>query len=556
MPVPAPQVPPSQQTTSVFVCPSQEQLRHLLAEKLPQAERAAVEVHIEQCRQCQQMLEALTEDSVVHPRAQVNSSGQLGLLGLRKGHSEQPAPAPPDAQVRGESPILTPDGPEGTPLLPPALAEWIDRICDDFESAWKAARTDGPSVREPPSLEDYLAQAPESSLETSALLHELIQLDIYYRASQGEELCPDDYRARFPALDRVLLTQAPAKHAPGNPHPAGPPRRASSRAQTPVRPPTIPGYELLEELGRGGMGVVYKARHLALNRIVALKMILHTKHARPEDRVRFRAEAEAVAQLQHPHIVQIYEIGDHDGMPFFSLEFCSGGPLTRKLRDIPLPPRESAELTQTLARAMQAVHEVRVIHRDLKPDNILLTVDGTPKITDFGLAKRLDQPGQTQTGVILGTPSYMAPEQAGGKNADLSPRTDVYALAAILYEMLTGRPPFKAATVWETRTQVLTVEPVPPRRLQPQVPADLETVCLKGLQKDPRRRYASAAELADDLARFLRGEPIRARPVPVWERVLRWARRQPAAAALFVAVFLALVVRCLAPPFTPCTRTR
>ena len=293
-----------------------------------------------------------------------------------------------------------------------------------------------------------------------------------------------------------------------------------------------PGYEILGELGRGGMGVVYKARQVKLNRIIALKMILSGAHAGAHELARFRVEAEAIARLSHPNIVQVYEIGEHEGKPFFSLEFCGGGGLDRKLHGTPLPPREAAALVEALARAIQAAHAQQVIHRDLKPANVLLTEDGTPKITDFGLAKILDEAGQTQSGAVMGTPSYMAPEQATGRTAEAGPAADVYSLGAILYECLTGRPPFRAATATETVLQVIADEPVAPSRLAPACPRDLETICLKCLQKEPHRRYASAEALGDDLRRFLTGEPIAARPVGRLERAVKWARRRPAAAAL------------------------
>src|SRR5262245_14685053 len=275
----------------------------------------------------------------------------------------------------------------------------------------------------------------------------------------------------------------------------------------------IPGYELLEELGRGGMGVVYKARQTRLGRTVALKMTLAGGHARPEDLSRFKAEAEAIARLQHPHIVQVYEVGEHDGLPFFCLEFCPGGSLDRKLNGTPLPPGQATALVEVLARAMQAAHEKGVVHRDLKPANVLLAEDGSPKISDFGLAKRLDAVGQTHSGAVMGTPSYMAPEQAAGRVRDIGPLADVWALGAILYECLTGRPPFRAATTVDTLVQVVHDDPVPPGRLAPKLPRDLQTICLKCLQKEPHRRYGSAAELAEDLRRFQAGEPILARPV-------------------------------------------
>jgi tetratricopeptide (TPR) repeat protein len=317
----------------------------------------------------------------------------------------------------------------------------------------------------------------------------------------------------------------------------------------------VPGYDILAELGRGGMGVVYQARHTALKRLVALKVILSGDFASREQVDRFRGEAEAVARLRHPNIVQIHEIGEARGCPFFSLEFVEGGSLARRIAGTPQPPRPAATLVITLARAMHAAHQAGVVHRDLKPANVLLgrkpaaaetgepTLEGVePKISDFGLAKRLDGEGEhTRTGAIVGTPSYMAPEQAEGRVRDVGPAADVYALAAILYEMLTGRPPFKGATVRDTLEQVSTREPVPPTQLQPKLPRDLETICLKGLRKDARQRYATAEELAEDLQRWLDGRPILARPVPGWERALKWARRRPALAGLVAATLLALL---------------
>jgi WD40 repeat protein len=315
-------------------------------------------------------------------------------------------------------------------------------------------------------------------------------------------------------------------------------RRASVRT---TERPLIPSYEILGELGRGGMGVVYKARQTALNRLVALKMILAGAHAGAGLVSRFRAEAETVARLKHPHIVQVYEVGEAGGLPYCALEFCDGGSLAERLRDGPLPAGEAAQVTAKLAGAMHAAHQAGVVHRDLKPANVLLTADGSPKVTDFGLAKCLDAAdGQTRSGDLLGTPSYMAPEQARGSLKEIGPATDVYALGAILYELLTGRPPFRAATVMETLDLVRNTEPLPPRQLQPKCPRDLEIICLKCLRKEPGKRYARALELAEDLRRFQNGEPIRARPVHLLERAVKWVRRRPALAGLAALVLLSV----------------
>ena len=271
----------------------------------------------------------------------------------------------------------------------------------------------------------------------------------------------------------------------------------------------VPGYELLGELGRGGMGVVYRARQVGLNRIVALKMVLHADHAGESVRVRFRAEAEAVARLRHPNVVQIYDVGEIDSRPFFSMEYVEGGSLAEEVRGKTLPPREAAELVRTLALAVEAAHRAGIVHRDLKPANVLMTADGTPKVTDFGLAKQLDtQSGQTQSGTVLGTPSYMAPEQAAGKSKEIGPAADVYSLGAILYELLTGRPPFQGETTTETLLRVLDSEPQRPRTFNRHIDTALEAVCLKCLEKVPQDRYPSAAALADDLEAYLKGETV------------------------------------------------
>jgi eukaryotic-like serine/threonine-protein kinase len=303
--------------------------------------------------------------------------------------------------------------------------------------------------------------------------------------------------------------------------------------------PQVPGYRVEAVLGRGGMGVVYRAWHLRLRRAVALKMLLAGPCARPEELERFQREAEAVAALGHPNIVQVHDVGDVGGRPYFTMEFVEGGSLAEQIQGVPQPARQAATLVATLADAIHVAHQSGIVHRDLKPANILLTRDGTPKITDFGLARRLEgDRNLTLSGFPVGTPSYMSPCQARGDKSALGPATDVYALGAILYELLTGRPPFRAESATATLQQVVADEPVPPSRLNSQVPRDLQTICLKCLSKEPHRRYASAAALAEDLRRFLRGEPIAARRAGRLERLARWARRQPAAAALLAGTLL------------------
>jgi serine/threonine-protein kinase len=301
--------------------------------------------------------------------------------------------------------------------------------------------------------------------------------------------------------------------------------------------PDIPGYKLEDVIGQGGVGVVFRARHLKLNRLIALKMLLLGAFASRHERARFIREAEAVAALSHPHIVQIFDVGEFERRPFFTMELLEGGSLAQRLAGAPQPSRQSAQLVATLAMAVAYAHELGIVHRDLKPGNILLTSNDTPKIADFGLARRVDAAQDlTITGARLGTPSYMAPEQASGKTSAVGPASDVYALGAILYEMLTGRPPFRADTAVETERQVIYEEPARPSRLNASVPRDLQTICLKCLQKDPQRRYASAPDLADDLSRYLDGKPILARPVAGFERMIKWMRRRPSSAALIASV--------------------
>jgi hypothetical protein len=356
-----------------------------------------------------------------------------------------------------------------------------------------------------------------------------------------EELCQDcpelleEVRFRIEALEALYrLPVGSLTLVSTLRRPAGPPGAEAE-------PPQVAGYELLGELGRGGMGVVYKAWQTGLRRVVALKMILAGPYAGSDERARFAREAEAAARLQHPNIVPIYEVGESQGRPYLALEYVDGGSLAQRLQGSPLPAREAAGLVEALARAVHHAHGRGIVHRDLKPANVLMAADGTPRVGDFGLARILagGDGAQTQSGDVMGTPSYMAPEQAAGRGKEAGPAADVYALGAILYECLTGRPPFKGESALETLRQVIADDPVPLTRLQPKVPRDLDTICLKCLQKEPQQRYASAAALADDLRRFQGGEPVAARPAGRGERAWKWARRRPAAAALLAVSALA-----------------
>jgi serine/threonine protein kinase/WD40 repeat protein len=414
--------------------------------------------------------------------------------------------------------------------------------------------------------ETYLEQHPDLRGDEDAVV-DLLYHEILLRREAGEQPELHEYEERFPDLAGLLRLQLEvdrALSAGSLPDPAQQPTLSISATERPTAAelPVITGYTVLSILGRGGMGIVYKAWHLGLKRLVTIKM-LREGIPDAEERARFRTEAEAVARLRHPHIVHIYEIGELAGRQFCVFEFVEGMSLAEKLQGVPQPTRDTALLVEILARTVHYAHQQGIVHRDLKPANILLgakqqaaeytpsakpqAFEHTPKITDFGLAKRLDDDtGQTRSGAILGTPNYMAPEQAGGQSKAIGPTADVYALGAILYEMLTGRPPFQGATVLDTLEQVRSVEPVPPSRLQPKLSVDLETITLKCLEKDPARRYPTALELAEELRLYQNDQPIRARPIGKLVRAWRWCRRNPAwttvvaAAVLFVTTIALL----------------
>lgn len=400
--------------------------------------------------------------------------------------------------------------PQNSPELSAVQLQKVDEICNVFEQAFK----DGNS----PVAEDFLDGVVQEV--RTVLLPELIRLEKHYRPNCSTA----EFSRRFPEVEHSWLKSLEEDvHAP--------------------QFPAIPGYFIIEELGRGGMGVVYLAADLNLHRQVALKMMHQSSNVSVEHRRRFLTEARAAARLQHPNLVQIYDSGEFEGHPFLVFELVDGGTLAEKIRVQPLTDPEAAELLETLSRALQFAHDRHIIHRDLKPSNILLGSDGVARISDFGLAKRLDDDvTQTISGVVVGTPSYMAPEQAAGLSEASSPAVDVYSLGAILYELLTGEPVFKAASVMETLELLRTQSPVPPRRIRKSIPRDLETICLKCLQREPERRYISAQVLADEIGRFRRGESIIARPVSTVERAGRWCLRHPLPASLAAALIAVVAI--------------
>ncbi len=424
------------------------------------------------------------------------------------------------------------------------LVRRIDAICRQFEADWRAGRQ--------PRLEDYLGEVPDGCraalrAELEALLAELRprerpESDLGSRTerppstiAEAPTIAPRTAAAQ-PLPDEAStpvheeLTVRPGADATVELESSGLP---ASEPASPTRIRYFGDYEIIRELARGGMGVVFEARQVSLSRKVALKMILAGQLANDTDVKRFYSEAQAAANLDHPGIVPIFEVGQHEGQHYFSMGFVEGQSLSQRLNEGPLAARGAATLMVTVADAIEYAHQCGVIHRDLKPGNILLDQKGNPRVSDFGLAKKVNgDSALTGSGQIMGTPSYMPPEQAGGHRGEVGPPADVYALGATLYALVTGRPPFQAATAMDTVLMVVGEEPVSPRRLNASIPRDLETICLKCLEKEPGRRYTSAAFLAEDLRRFLAGEPILARPVGSMERLRKWARRRPAAAAL------------------------
>jgi tRNA A-37 threonylcarbamoyl transferase component Bud32/tetratricopeptide (TPR) repeat protein len=413
----------------------------------------------------------------------------------------------------------------------------LEGVLDEQSACWDRGERLG--------AEEFFGRFPALRDDPQAAV-DVIYQEFLLRHGLGEKPRAEEYIRRFHALSSLLIHQFAVDAAlrsaeattgvPGdgeNGH-AAQEKDGTSTAEGDagsggkVSSAFFPGYEFIAVIGRGGMGVVYKARDAKLGRIVAIKTITELEPAKPNLLGRFLDEAQAAARLQHPNIITVHAISEHNGHPYFALEFIDGGDLKKKLADKPMAPRQAAELIEILAHAVHAAHKAGVVHRDLKPSNILLTSGGVPKVADFSLAKLLGgDSGRTESGQVVGTPSYMAPEQAEGRSKDVGPGADVYALGAILFEALTGRPPFLGDTQLETLRLVTSTEPVPPRQLRPDIPRDIETICLKCLQKEPSKRHASADALAEDLHRFLDGRPITARRVGRLERGWRWCRRNP-----------------------------
>jgi predicted Ser/Thr protein kinase len=425
---------------------------------------------------------------------------------------------------------------------------WINAVADRFEQAWKQ----GPQ----PRIEEFLVEFDES--RWPRLLEELLRIESELRRRASEEPSRDEYLLRFPdhaALIDVVFGSQPARSAAAGPRPPDPDATTTG--------PVMPGgeiggdpdlaagtrvryfgdYELIREIGRGGMGIVYQARQISLNRPVALKVIRSAALASEDELRRFQNEAEAVATLDHPHIVSIFEVGNHVGQRYFSMKLIGGSSLDKKLTEYLAQPKAAARLLKKAAEAVHHAHQRGILHRDLKPANILLDQRGEPFVADFGLAKRVGGESElTHSGAIMGTPAYMSPEQASGRRGAVTTSSDVYGLGAILYALLTGRAPFGGDSVAETLEQVRSSPPSPPSKSNPLAPRDLEVVCLKCLEKDPAERYPTAGALATDLGRFAAGEPVSVRPAGVVERVTKWARRKPTLAAAYTLGLLAVLL--------------
>jgi eukaryotic-like serine/threonine-protein kinase len=489
--------------------------------------------------------------------------------------------------------------PENFDELPRRLSDELEQRLDEFDDAWAEGEPPGiesflpqdlcsdripdephwrryvaellsidlehrlrHSPDESPRIEDYFAGIPWLA-DDPLVLSELIQVEFLQRHQRGESVLEDEYAQRFPALQETIThVLGDARTELAREQPAASEqntdadlaatenfgvigeetlicalRAYEAAGTTRGMPQTLGDYDLQHEIARGGMGIVYKAIQRSLKRPVALKVILAGSFANKQDIRRFHAEAEAAAQLDHPHIVPIFEVGEEQGHPYFSMAWIDGPSLSAVVARQPLEPERAAKLMRDVAAAIQYAHNKGIIHRDLKPSNILLEGDRTPRVTDFGLARQTNvQSGVTERGQVLGAPPYMPPEQALGHVERIDCRSDVYSLGATLYHLVTGRPPFLAATVLQTLAQVVQDEPVPPRRLNDNIPRDLENICLKCLSKSPGDRYQSAEEFRQDLDRFLRGEPTLARPLSPWERAYRFCRRKPRVAALLATV--------------------
>jgi len=449
---------------------------------------------------------------------------------------------------------------------PKYLATLEELVHIEIELAWKSRLEPGPAdetqpvsqtVKGSPRVEAYLERF--SQLDRPEIVVRLLQQEFLVRTECGDTPSDQEYRQRFPDLavggDKIgtLLDTQNRQGSESFQDAAQAGGRLAAKAPRSPFPRRFGNYELLEEIGRGGMGIVYRARQLSADRIVALKVIRGDRlEAFPRDTNtsaldRFRHEAQAAARLEHDNIVTVYEVGDVDGEPFFSMQYVAGQSLTEIVRDVPIPNRRAAIYVEPVARAVDQAHRQGILHRDLKPQNILVdSATDRPLVADFGLAKLLESGEElTHSGEIMGSPPYMSPEQAVD-SSQVTAQTDVYALGATLYHVLTGRPPFQAATSLETLRQVTDREPVPPRQLNPSIDRDLETICLKCLQKEPARRYDTAGDLADDLRRFVDGVPIQARAISPAGRAVRWCRRNPTVAALLTSTVVFLILALVA----------